>query len=142
MATTPVPNARASGPGGALGRVVRETAALALVLLSAPVGGSERDGKQADLRYEPHIRPIFEQHCVSCHGFWFPKASLRLDSRKSIMKGGRSGPAVVPGAPEKGWLVRSLDAEPGSKERMPPEGPGLSAREQRLILDWIAQGAR
>lgn len=142
MTTAQVPGKRAPDPGRMPARRPRGTPLLALALLSAAAGGSERDGSGTDLRYEPDIRPIFEEHCVSCHGFWFPKASLRLDSRESLMEGGRSGPAIVPGAPEKGWLVRSLNAEPGSKERMPPEGPGLSTGERRRILDWIEQGAR
>jgi hypothetical protein len=43
------------------------------------------------------IRPILENKCVSCHGAERQKGGLRLDTHALALKGGDSGPAMVPG---------------------------------------------
>ena len=47
--------------------------------------------------FEKSIRPLIAERCQSCHGEAKAKAGLRLTDRESLMKGGDSGPAVVPG---------------------------------------------
>ncbi len=96
----------------------------------------------ASITYSRDVQPILKRHCVACHRGWFPKAGLRLDSLAAIRKGGRSGPAIVPGSPEKGWLPRSLSLPNGARGKMPPGEERLSPEEMRLIETWIRQGAR
>ena len=91
--------------------------------------------------YQQDVAPILERHCTSCHSGWFPSAGLRLNSLESIREGSRSGPLIVPGKADKGWLVYVLTQTEG-RYRMPPEGPQVSERELQLIRDWIAAGAR
>src|SRR2546423_7533606 len=64
--------------------------------------------------FERKIRPLLVENCHKCHGIDKPKAKLRLDSRVGMLKGGESGPAIVPGAPGKSLLLKALryqDAE-------------------------------
>ncbi len=91
--------------------------------------------------FEKHIKPIFQKHCIECHSGWFPAAGLRLDSVDAILKGGNSGPAVVPGSPDKGWLMYSLSGKENQGMQMPPDGKKLSAEQIRIIAEWIARGA-
>jgi hypothetical protein len=53
--------------------------------------------------FERGIRPLLVEKCYSCHSAQAPKAmgGLRLDTAEGLAKGGDSGPAIVPGAPEK-----------------------------------------
>jgi hypothetical protein len=88
--------------------------------------------------FEKTIRPLIVEKCQSCHGAGKAKAGLRLTDRESLLKGGDSGPAVVPNAPEESRLiqaVRYLD-EP----KMPPKQK-LSTAQVDALERWVASGA-
>ena len=55
--------------------------------------------------FERKVRPLFADHCFSCHGEEKQKGKLRLDSPAAIRKGGESGEEIVPGEPEKSRLI-------------------------------------
>ncbi len=64
---------------------------------------------------------------------------LEMVSRKALLKGGQSGPAVEPGAPERSLLIRAvryLDEH----LRMPPTEQ-LSAEEVATLTTWVEDGA-
>src|SRR5215213_800522 len=80
----------------------------AVVALVAPVAPAVDDaGAQF---FESKVRPILVERCYSCHSAQAKKlkAGLRLDSREGMLKGGESGPAVVPGHPEQSRLVEAV----------------------------------
>src|SRR6187549_2102215 len=58
--------------------------------------------------FEKKIRPILADRCYRCHSGDKVKAELYLDSRDGMLKGGESGPAVVPGEPEKSLLIHAI----------------------------------
>ena len=91
--------------------------------------------------FKRQIQPVLETNCVGCHGPQKAAGSLRLTSRQAVLKGGSTGPAVVPGDPEKSPLYRSIELAPGRPGAMPPEGPQLSAAQRSLICEWIREGA-
>jgi len=49
---------------------------------------------------------------------------------------------VTPGSPQQSLLVDMIGPPPHCGIQMPPNGPYLSAAEQKRISDWIAQGAK
>src|SRR5262249_27368601 len=57
--------------------------------------------------FEGKIRPILVKNCYKCHSSQAEKVKggLLLDSREGVLKGGESGPAIVPGDPEKSRLI-------------------------------------
>ena len=59
--------------------------------------------------FEKKIRPVLVDRCHSCHSASATKlkGGLRLDSLESALKGGDTGPAIVPGNPEKSLLVEA-----------------------------------
>src|SRR4051812_25236954 len=69
--------------------------------------------------FESRIRPLLVTKCQKCHGDEKHKGGLRLDSRLSLLKGGETGPAVVPGKPDDSLLV---DAVNYRGLEMPPTG--------------------
>ena len=94
------------------------------------------------LSYTEHIHPILDKHCIQCHGRWFPKGGLRLHTVEATRKGGNSGPGVIPGEPEKGWLMFSILPRKARPPLMPPSGPYLDDEEIEQLQEWIRQGAR
>jgi mono/diheme cytochrome c family protein len=92
--------------------------------------------------YAARVAPIFEQHCVTCHGAEKHKAKLRLDSFAQLMKGGDSGLVIKPGAPKASELFRRITLPEDDDEVMPSDGkPHLSTDEIKVIELWIARGA-
>src|SRR3982751_3374453 len=54
--------------------------------------------------FEVTIRPILAANCYDCHTDQ-RMGGLRVDSREALLKGGRTGPAIVPGDPDKSLLI-------------------------------------
>jgi hypothetical protein len=96
------------------------------------------DDAVATAFFEKTIRPLIVEKCQSCHGEKKAKAGLRLTDGDSILKGGESGPAVVPNAPEESRLVRAVRYL--DEPKMPPKQK-LSASEIAALERWVASGA-
>jgi len=82
------------------------------------------------------IQPALQKNCVSCHGPEKIKGKLRLDSLEALLKGGGSGPAIVPGKAAESELVRRLKLPPASEDHMPPEGKPQPAADEIALLQW------
>jgi mono/diheme cytochrome c family protein len=91
--------------------------------------------------FEKKVRPILADHCYHCHSAdTKPAGNLRVDDRNGLLSGGSSGPAVVPGEPEKSLLLKRVAAKDG-KKRMPLEGKHLTDEEIADLTRWIKDGA-
>ena len=86
------------------------------------------------------VRPIFEQACNQCHGPKKAMGQLRLDERGPALKGGISGPVIIPGKGQESRLVQRLLGL-GGEARMPLGGQPLTEAQINLIRAWIDQGA-
>lgn len=90
--------------------------------------------------FHDKVLPILRNECFRCHGEK-NRGGLQLDSRAAALKAGDSElPAVVPGDVEASELIRRIQSHDES-ERMPPTGKGLTAEQQRLLVDWVKSGA-
>ena len=87
--------------------------------------------------FEQNVRPLLAERCYSCHATKKQKGGLRLDSIEAILKGGESGPAVVPGKPEESLLVAAINY---AGPEMPPNGK-LAPEKVAILTRWIALGA-
>ncbi len=87
------------------------------------------------------VQPILQRACAVCHNETAAQGGLSLSSRAGALKGGVSGPAVVPGAGPTSLLVKRLGAVPGLP-RMPMGLPPLSETEIATLSAWIDAGAR
>lgn len=90
----------------------------------------------AEPSYTEHIKPLFAKYCVECHGIEAREAGLDLRTRESLLQGGDSGAAIVPGKPAASLLLKQLKGE-----IMPPEGVMPTAAEIDTVRRWIAAGA-
>jgi mono/diheme cytochrome c family protein len=92
--------------------------------------------------FQARVAPIFDKHCVACHGAEKKKAGLRLDSFELAMKGGEGGVVIKAGDTKGSELFRRITLPESDDEVMPSDGkPHLSAAEIKLIEFWIARGA-
>jgi hypothetical protein len=90
----------------------------------------------ANVSFEGHVLPIFEQHCTECHGGDEPEEGLRLTSQAEVMAGSWNGSVVEPGDVENSYLIEQVVTG-----RMPKRGPKLTAEEIEIITAWVEQGA-
>jgi hypothetical protein len=95
---------------------------------------------EPDVRYGRDIRPILSDKCFFCHGP-DPKTreeDLRLDVREDAV----AARALVPGKPEKSYLIRRIN-DPDEDDVMPPPESHkfLTSAEKQLLHDWIKAGA-
>ena len=114
--------------------------------MPGPLGALFRPGGDSgaapDSFYAQNIHPVFEAKCVACHGSGTQKASLRLDSYSSVMRGGKDGTVVVAGKPEASMLLARVTLSPGDPHFMPAEGrTPLTSDEVSMIRSWIKAGA-
>jgi WD40 repeat protein len=107
-----------------------------------PIEVPKRD-KPVDFRAD--ILPFLKTNCIACHHTKDPEGQLVLETVKSILKGGDSGPAVVAGKAGDSLLLQSAAHQ--KKPLMPPRknkvGAGtLSPQQLGLLKLWIDQGAK
>ncbi|MEX2578167.1 MAG: c-type cytochrome domain-containing protein [Verrucomicrobiales bacterium] len=87
---------------------------------------------------EPDPLAILHRECVSCHTESKRKGGLLIDSRESLLKGGDTDAAIVPGNSGGSYLVESLF--PDAYSHMPPKGQ-LNPKEIIALEEWIDEGA-
>ncbi|HEY3789719.1 MAG TPA: PSD1 and planctomycete cytochrome C domain-containing protein, partial [Urbifossiella sp.] len=116
------------------------TLVVLLALIAGRCSAAEPDAA-AIAHFEKQVRPLLIAHCHSCHSAKANKkrGGLWLDSREAILKGGDSGPAVVPGKPEKSLLISAVHATK-DELKMPPKGQLMPAQIAALET-WIRNGA-
>ena len=86
-------------------------------------------------------RNILANHCYDCHSIKKSKGKLRFDALAYILKGGKEGPALVVGHPEKSEMIRRIKLPASDDDAMPNKGKRLSKKEIEILETWVKQGA-
>ena len=110
---------------------------------NAALADSPSDLAQLDF-FEKNIRPVLSGSCYECHSQESKKlkGGLLLDSREGLLQGGDSGPALVPGSPEKSLLLTSMRHEHKDPDMaMPPKKDKLPAAVLANFETWVKMGA-
>ena len=88
------------------------------------------------------VIPIMLRRCTACHGLHVRLGGLDLRTKVSMLRGGKSGPAVVSGKPEESLLVKRI-----RDGQMPPRNQLIEAgvkviepTETEVVVRWIAAG--
>jgi hypothetical protein len=91
--------------------------------------------------FEKKIRPVLVEKCHLCHSAQSatPMGGLRLDTASGLLKGGETGPALVPGDPETSLLIKAISYK-DLKLKMPPTGK-LSDAVIADFIAWVRMGA-
>ncbi len=106
-----------------------------------PIAEIKRD---KPVSFFEEVLPILEEKCLACHSVSLMEGRLNLEEVSTMLKGGKRGPAIIPGRGSDSLLIKvaARIAEP----YMPPpdrkDYPPLTSEELGLIKLWIDQGAK
>lgn len=91
--------------------------------------------------FERRIRPVLAQDCYECHNSLDKhQGGLSLDHKSAMLKGGESGPAIVPGNAGASLLIQSI-RQTHAELKMPKNGAKLDPAVIQDFETWIADGA-
>jgi len=113
-----------------------------LLALPGPMLGdpAETLDPEAVSFFEKRVRPVLVNQCYQCHSAEKKiKGGLRLDTREGVLRGGDSGPAVVPGNLKKSLLITAIRYT--DDDLRMPEKKKLSTREIAALTEWVQMGA-
>jgi hypothetical protein len=88
--------------------------------------------------FDDHARPVFREHCFSCHNQNAKKSGLSLETYAATMEGGSSGEVLFAGDLDSSrlWSLINHDDEP----KMPPNQDKIPEAKLELIKKWIEGG--
>ncbi len=110
----------------------------------SPLPAQEQISAEQSAFFEKNIRPVLANKCYDCHSAKSEKVKggLLLDTRDGIRRGGDTGPAVVPGKPDKSLLIAAIRYT-DKDTQMPPQKSGGKLPEDVIVYfeQWIRMGA-
>ncbi len=99
----------------------------------------------AEIDFYRDVYPFLKANCVSCHNKTTTKADLNMETPELMIKGGESGPSIVPGKSAESLIV-AASRHLKDMEMPPPNNKSgaanLSASEIAILSQWIDQGAK
>jgi hypothetical protein len=122
--------------------IVRLALVCAVLVSAGSSGASGAQNKRPQVT-EHDVIPILLLRCAVCHGRQQRDAGLDLRTRSSMLKGGKSGPALVPGEPQNSLILKRLLAEemPPRKRLIEVSVKPMTDSEIELLRAWIEAGA-
>lgn len=98
-----------------------------------------------DLDYYRDVYPFLKANCISCHNKTTTKADLNMETPELMIKGGESGPSVIPGNGAESLLV-TASLHTKDMEMPPPNNKSgavnLIPEQIATLKQWIDQGAK
>ena len=112
-----------------------------LLVALITIGGqvSQLYSNETNVDFNAEIRPIFNKHCISCHGGVKQAGELSFIYEQQVRDAG----VIEPRDPENSELIERITSD-DPEYRMPPmqeHSEGLSPPEITLLARWIAEGA-
>jgi WD40 repeat protein len=98
-----------------------------------------------ELEFYRDVYPFLKGNCISCHNKTTTKADLNMETPELMIKGGESGPSLIPGKSAESLIVQaSLHA---NDMEMPPANNksgavNLTPEQIETLKQWIDQGAK
>ncbi|MEM0898255.1 MAG: DUF1549 domain-containing protein, partial [Verrucomicrobiota bacterium] len=97
--------------------------------------------RESSVSYIRDILPILRSECQGCHQPAKQKGDYVMTDFASLLAGGETGdPAIVPGHPEKSYLIDVITPVDGASEMPPKDGP-LLEEQVAMITQWVREGA-
>jgi mono/diheme cytochrome c family protein len=113
---------------------------LALSAFSTVAADPPTFTKEQVTYYTDTVAPILKANCLKCHGNDPKKLRGEFDlrTRTSVLTGGDTGPAAVPGKPKESLLIEAINHTKDGYA-MPPNGK-LKAEEIAVLTKWVQDG--
>ncbi len=89
--------------------------------------------------FTSEVRPVLVSQCFNCHSGQFKRGGLDLSTRETLLKGGDSGPAIVPGKAGDSLLHKLVTH--AQDPHMPAKADKLPDAAIARIAEWIDAGA-
>ncbi len=88
------------------------------------------------------IIPLLHLRCVACHGGRRRESGLDLRTKQAMLKGGKSGPAVVPGKPLESLVIRRVESGemPPRRKLVSVSVKPMQTNELEKLSRWIELG--
>ncbi len=132
-----------AGRAASVGEVRADNPGARLVLTGVParlqVNSPIRERPvRTGVSFDRDVRPLLEVNCLTCHRDGAAQSGFSLSSAAALRRGGRRGPAVVPGRSAASFLYLLLTGE-----RNPPMPPDRKFTPEQLAIvrAWIDAGA-
>ena len=112
---------------------------IGLVMQASPDVSTDRVSPNAEhvaVSYADEVQPIFDQHCVECHGNENTELGLNLATYEGAMAGSDYGTVIEPGNPGGSLLIDMMESGD-----MPEDADPVPAEEIEIIKTWISEGA-
>jgi hypothetical protein len=111
-----------------------------LAFLAAPAFGQTKAKAPAvspDAYWAGRVEPLLDKYCLKCHAGVRQRGGLDLRSLETALRGGDSGPAILPGSVLESHVVQYV--QPKAPLHMPPDaGRQLTADEIAVLRRWVA----
>jgi cytochrome c553 len=122
-------------------RLAKCVALVGLISMSGVARAEDPAADEGRRLFEEKIAPVLKAECYRCHSEDAEKVKggLLLDSRAGMLKGGDSGPAVVPNKSDESLLIQAIRHD--GDLAMPPKKPKLSDDVIAGFAKWIDLGA-
>ena len=113
------------------------------ILNGASLGDSKDMVSATILPSQHDVIPIMLRRCTACHGRHQQLANLDLRTRATMLKGGKSGPAINPGKPDESLLLQKIHAGemPPLERLVEVSVKPIEPAEVETLAKWIAAGA-
>ncbi len=113
----------------------------AILAVAATAAAADLPADQVEF-FDKKVKPVLVDKCYKCHSAEAGKSKggLLLDSKEASLKGGDTGPAVVPGDVAKSLLITAISYKDADLQ-MPPKGEKLSDQEIADLTTWVKSGA-
>jgi WD40 repeat protein len=102
--------------------------------------------REAPVDFETEVLPFLKNNCLACHNQTKAKANLNLEGPQTILQGGESGPAVVPGKGDESLIFKAAAHLDADLVMPPPDNKvnaaSLTPEQLGLLKLWIEQGAK
>ena len=114
---------------------------IAAFAISLPAQQPQASQPAIEGDYTRTIAPLFQSHCVRCHGPAKQRKGLRLDRPAGIRRGGKSGQVILAGNARQSLLYQRVAGLDGHRQ-MPLKAEPLADADIARIAAWIDAGAR
>jgi WD40 repeat protein len=110
---------------------------------SKPIAVKTPERKEP-VSYTNELADILADRCVGCHGEALAENKLSLENVPAMLKGGKRGPALVPGKASESLLFRMAahQVEPVMPPQDKPGNSPMTGEELGLLKLWIDAGAK